>query len=200
MAAYPRINVVRHPFTYRFYKLSMHRQFAPICLLAALCFPVWSYAQPVQRPPEQKASPQSDGHSTAATPPALALEHMPSHLPTVTFHNGELSIVAYNSTLRDILEMVRSQTGATIDIPPDANERVVVQLGPGPARQVLASLLAGSDFNFVVLNSDTDPLALTKVVLSPKAGTAAGQESSKNAALATPNGIGSSVVRRRPGA
>lgn len=100
--------------------------------------------------------------------PPSALEHAPAQLPTVTFRNGELTIVAYNSTLRDILEMVRTQTGAAIEIPPEATERVFVSLGPGPTRHVLDLLLAGSSFNYVLLGSAADPQALTKVVLSPK--------------------------------
>src|ERR1700758_5359042 len=125
MTVHPRINAVRYPFTDTLHKLSMYRQFASVCLLAMLCFPVWSYAQSAQRSQDEQASPQSEERPPAPAPSAPTLEHMPAHLPTVTFRNGELTIVAYNATLRDILEMVRTQTGATIDIPPDANERVM---------------------------------------------------------------------------
>jgi hypothetical protein len=79
-----------------------------------------------------------------------------------------LTIVAYNSELHDVLEMVCKQTGAALDIPAEANERVFVKLGPGPARRVLDSLLAGSSFNYILLGSASDPQALTKVVLSAK--------------------------------
>jgi hypothetical protein len=199
MAERSRINVVRHSFTHRLQKLSVPRQFARLCLLTTLCFPVWSYAQSAPQPPKLEPMPQIEKLPTA--PPAPTLEQLPPHLPTVTFRNGELSIVADNAALRDILEMVRSQTGATIDIPPEANERVFVRLGPGPARQVLVSLLKGSDFNFIMLDSDSDPRALAKVVLSPKSSTAAEQASEPDAyQAAAPNGLGSTVVRRRSGA
>jgi hypothetical protein len=186
---------VGHAFTDRPFKRSLYRPLAAVCLLAVLCLPVWSYAQSVSRPQEQVARLKSEEQPTAPAPPAPTLQQMPSRPPTVTYHNGQLSIVAHNATLREILEMVRSQTGATIDIPPGANERVVVRLGPGPAPQVLAALLTGSDFNFVVLSSDRDSQAVAVVVLSPKTGTAAGEAGSP----ATPNGISSAVVRRRPG-
>lgn len=93
---------------------------------------------------------------------------MPSSVPVVTFHNGELSISASNSTLRDILEMVRARTGAVIEIPPGADVRVFDHLGPGPARKVLDSLLQDSGFNFVIVSLDSDPQAIAAVVLSPK--------------------------------
>src|SRR5215475_4184532 len=90
--------------------------------------------------------------------------------PQVTFENNQLTIVAPNSTLSDILRAVRKQTGADIDVPPQAQERVVTRLGPGPAREVLADLLNGSRFNYVLLGSPSNEAALTRVVLVPKTG------------------------------
>jgi hypothetical protein len=89
--------------------------------------------------------------------------------PQVTFENNQLTINAPNSTLADILRAVRKQTGAEIEVPP-APERVVTHLGPGPAREVLAELLNGSRFNYVLLGSPSDQTALTRVVLVAKAG------------------------------
>jgi hypothetical protein len=210
MTVHLRINNVRHSFINRLYKLLVSRKVAPFCMLAAMCFPLWSYAQPEPRPLAPESIPQYPGGTPqiieqppTPAPPTSTLEQVPSQLPTVTFLNGELSIIADNATLRDILEMVRRKTGATIDIPPTANERVFVQLGPGPASQVLSSLLAGSEFNFIVLNGEGNPKTLAKVVLSPKDGTTSTPEeqaSSQNAFSVVPNGIGSMVVRRRPGA
>jgi len=95
---------------------------------------------------------------------------MPSRPPQVTFKNGQLTIVAQNSTLGDILRAVHQQTGAAIEIPPNATERVFSKIGPGPARDVLASLLNGSHFNYVMLGSPTDPSAVQHVILTSKAG------------------------------
>ena len=89
--------------------------------------------------------------------------------PKVTYENNQLTIVAPNSTLADILRAVRTQTGAEIDIPA-APERVVTTLGPGPAREVVADLLNGSRFNYVLLGSPSDGAALTRVVLVAKTG------------------------------
>jgi flagellar biosynthesis GTPase FlhF len=87
--------------------------------------------------------------------------------PQVSYEKGQLTIVASNSTLGDVLRAVRKQTGAEIDIP-DAKERVVTHLGPGPAREVIAELLNGSRFNYVLLGSPEDVNVLTRVVLVAK--------------------------------
>jgi hypothetical protein len=107
----------------------------------------------------------------AADPPPLTLEQMPASAPKVSFHDGQLTILAPNSTLGDILRAVRAQTGASVEVPGNATERVVAQLGPGLARDVLASLLNGSHFNYVMLGSATDPSQVERIILTAKAGT-----------------------------
>ncbi|HUO16595.1 MAG TPA: hypothetical protein VMX38_16530 [Verrucomicrobiae bacterium] len=102
--------------------------------------------------------------------PQIPLDSMRPVAPQVSFENGQLSILAPNSTLGDILRAVRKQTGAEIDVPNDAQERVVTHLGPGPARDVMADLLNGSRFNYVLLGSPENPSALTRVVLVAKSG------------------------------
>ena len=64
---------------------------------------------------------------------------------------------------------MRKLTGADIEIP-SAPERVVAHLGPGPAREIVAELLNGSRFNYVLLGSPSDDSALTRVVLVAKTG------------------------------
>lgn len=83
-----------------------------------------------------------------------------------------LTIVAENSSLGDILREVHKSTGAVIDVPANANERVVTRLGPGPARDVLADLLNGSTFNYVMTGSAADPAGLSSVMLMTKTGGA----------------------------
>jgi len=86
-----------------------------------------------------------------------------------------LTIVAENSTLGDILREVHRNTGAVIDVPANATERVVTRIGPGPARDVLATLLNGSPFNYVMLGSETDPTSVASVMLTMKAGGGSGE-------------------------
>ncbi len=98
--------------------------------------------------------------------PQVPLDQLPAAPPQVNFQNGRLSILAQNSTLGDILREVRKRTGASIEIPPNATERVVASLGPAPPRDVLAALLNGTSFNYVMVGSVADPAALSSVVLS----------------------------------
>jgi hypothetical protein len=99
----------------------------------------------------------------------IPLDSMAPVAPQVSYQNDQLTIISPNSTLGDILRAVRKQTGAEIEVPA-APERVVTHLGPGPARDVMAELLNGSRFNYVLLGSSTNDTALTRVVLVPKTG------------------------------
>lgn len=99
--------------------------------------------------------------------PQIPLDSMKPVAPQVSYQNGQLTIVAPNSTLADILRAVKRQTGADIEIP-DAPERVVTHIGPGSARDVMAELLNGSRFNYVLLGSPEDASLLTRVVLVAK--------------------------------
>jgi hypothetical protein len=70
--------------------------------------------------------------------------------------------------LGDILRDVHKLTGASIETPPNATERVVTRLGPGAPRDVLASLLNGSAFNYVMMGSSSNPTGLASIVLTAK--------------------------------
>lgn len=114
----------------------------------------------------KKVQPQLPPLPSGPTGPIqqIPLDSMSPVAPHVTFENGQLTIVAPNSTLGDVLRAVRKQTGAEIDVP-DARERVAATIGPGPAQEVMAQLLNGSRFNYVLLGSPQDPKSLTRIVL-----------------------------------
>jgi hypothetical protein len=97
----------------------------------------------------------------------VPMDQIPAAPAKVSYQNGLLTISAQNSTLSEILHEVQRLTGASIDIPQNsaANERVVTSLGPGAPRDVLAGLLNGSSFNYVMLGSNSDPAAVSSVVL-----------------------------------
>ena len=121
-----------------------------------------------KRKPKKVELPPLPSGPTGPVPP-IPLDSIAPVAPQVTYQDGQLTITATNSTLGDILRAVRKQTQAEIDIP-DAKERVVTHLGPGPAREVIAELLNGSRFNYVLLGSAVDANALTRVVLVAKTG------------------------------
>ncbi len=55
-----------------------------------------------------------------------------------------------------------------MEIPPNATERVVADIGPAPARDVLAQLLNGTHFNYVMVGSTTDPSTIQSIILTAK--------------------------------
>ena len=107
--------------------------------------------------------------ASSVTPVAVSIpsaaEELPPIEPTIVYQNGLLTITANNSTLGDVLRGISIQTGAEIDIPLQTEERVAVHMGPGLARDVVASLLAGSQFNYVLVGSESDSTGLTQVLL-----------------------------------
>jgi hypothetical protein len=151
-----------------------------ICLLAGLCQADQPKAKVHRVPAPAASTPQP----VAAPAVPLRPEQMPATPPQVSFHGGLLTITAQNSTLGDILRAVRNQTGAAVDVPANATERVAGNFGPGPARDVLSSLLNGSHFNYVLLGSATNPDALEHVILTVKSGSE--QAGTAETASATP--------------
>jgi hypothetical protein len=119
---------------------------------------------------KQQPLPPPLPSGTRGPVPQVPLDAIPAVAPQVSYQDGLLTIVAPNSTLGDILRGVRKHTSADIEIPATANERVVTRLGPGPAREVVAELLNGSRFNYVLLGSPSDASQLVRVVLVAKTG------------------------------
>ena len=129
---------------------------------------------------------------TAASTPAAATEALPltpeqrpAAAPLVTYIDGKLSVSAKNSTLGDILRAISAKTGASIDIPDAANERVVSQLGPAPPRDVMTALLNGSHFNYVMVGTETNPDAVAHVILTSKTDRPEGSAGGATVASAT---------------
>ena len=155
-------------------------------LLAGLCLPL--YQSTAQSTPAKSAvpavAPQPKTHARRkkasldppppqAPAPPPTLEQSPPTPAQVTYSNGQLTILAQNATLSQVLRSVQSLTGASIDMPAGtSNERVVGQLGPGQPRDVLNSLLNGTKFNYIILGVNGSPGAVQKVILTtPKPAT-----------------------------
>lgn len=119
---------------------------------------------------------------TTIRPRTAIPQNQGSTVPQVQFSNGNLTIHAHNSTLTDVLAAVRHKTGAQVEAPPSASsERVAVDLGPGPADDVLAELLNGSRYDYVILASARDPRDLSYIMLQEKSGGAATGEAQAQA-------------------
>ncbi|MBO0910277.1 MAG: hypothetical protein J2P13_00680 [Acidobacteria bacterium] len=120
-------------------------------------------------PKAAPVQPQPAPPPPAPPPPELTPEQGPSSPPEVTFDNGQLMILARNSTMGDVLNAVRQKTGAAVEMPAVSSERVAGQFGPGAPRDVIAQLLNGSHYDYVLVGSPADPGALKKIVLMAKA-------------------------------
>lgn len=107
-----------------------------------------------------------------AAPPAqldpLPLTQQPPGPIIVSYQNGQLRIEALNSTLSSVLQAACYQTGTAVEIPTDAEERVVGFFGPASAREVFASLLNGSRFNYLMVGSPDDARMILRLTLFVK--------------------------------
>ena len=117
-------------------------------------------SQPATRPSVVVAN-----YTTRAEP--VSVVTAPEPPLEVTYFNGLLGIRANKATLSEVLYAVQQRTGAEVSIAAGAEqEKVVADIAPGPAPEVLARLLNGSRFNFLILSAVDDPRKLGRVILS----------------------------------
>jgi antitoxin (DNA-binding transcriptional repressor) of toxin-antitoxin stability system len=117
-------------------------------------------SQPAGRPSLVTAN-----YTTRAEPVSVPTPEPPPL--EVTYRNGLLGIRANKATLSEVLYAVQQRTGAEVSIAAGAEqEKVVADLEPAPAPEVLARLLNGSKFNFLILSAVDDPRKLDRVILS----------------------------------
>jgi hypothetical protein len=110
-----------------------------------------------QQATETQKSPLTDDASPSGSVPIVAYDH------------GQLTIVAENARLSDILSALHSVMGAEIDLPAGASdERIWARLGPGPARKVLSDLLSNTDLNYVIQGSSSDVHGIQSVMLTSR--------------------------------
>lgn len=146
------------------------------CVCLSTFVPVASAQRGGVRKPsakKQDAQKQDPSPVPAYTPSPLQplpLDQLPAVAPKVTYERGQLTVVAHNCTLADVLRAIKKQIGADVDIPPSATERVVADLGPAGPRQVIADLLNGTHFNYVMVGSASDPSVVQSLALTPKSG------------------------------
>jgi len=111
--------------------------------------------------------------NTVAAPSIVPQRPAPPPRPPVdvAVRSNQMSIRAQGATLAEVLYEIHRRTGADIAIPAGAEqERVVVNIPSAPGRDVIASLLNGSRFNYIVLGTDNDPGGFRNLLLSLKEG------------------------------
>jgi hypothetical protein len=139
--------------------ISMRSQFVLVLIvMALLCLPAEGWAQ----------NSQVQGQATVASAtPTLPdeLAQVPAGKSDVTYVNGQLTIRAHNAPLIEVVRTVCSRIGAELDAKSEPRESVVGILGPGPAKEVLASLLNDSHVNYALGGASDDPNALVSVMI-----------------------------------
>jgi hypothetical protein len=143
---------------------------------------------PPQQPlrPPQPAAPAPTASPTPS-PVAQAPEHLPPPTPpVVTYQNGLLTVQAMNSTLGGLLTAIRNKTGIQFEgLEGGAPDRVAIAMGPAPEGEVLAAILSGSGFDYVVMGRQDSPGTVQRVLLMPRGGatpTVAGTQPARPAA------------------
>jgi hypothetical protein len=112
----------------------------------------------------QNSAADADETKPASSEQASSEPAQPKPRVTVSFENGLLRIHAEKSTMAEVLFAVQRQTQAEIAIPAGAEqEQVAADLGPAPARDVLAALLNGSPYNFIFVGTEEK---LERVILT----------------------------------
>jgi hypothetical protein len=116
---------------------------------------------------------QSGGQQDPSSQPEpLTTGRMVSKPPQITYEDGQLTIVAENSPLSQVMSALRAAMGADIDLPTSvADQRMWVRLGPGPARKVLRDLLDNTELDYVIQASDTETQGIRSVLLTLRSKT-----------------------------
>lgn len=122
-------------------------------------------------PPTRSSSQNPAGTDPIALPKTSlsAAEQSALKHPQVTYEDGQLTIVAEDVPLSEVLAAVRQATGADIDIRGGAaTQHIWVRSGPGPARSILRELLDGTELDYVIQASETDLDGVKSVMLTPR--------------------------------
>jgi hypothetical protein len=82
---------------------------------------------------------------------ATAPGELPAQTPRVSYNNGQLTIDAQNSILKDVLKAICSQIGAQLYMAPGTGDYRVAAHLSGPARQVISALLYGSNIGYIIV-------------------------------------------------
>jgi hypothetical protein len=114
--------------------------------------------------PATPAGQAQQAPQTEAQRPA----QMPPKPPRVSYVNGQLTVVADNSMMTDVLNGIRSSTGIKMEGLGGNADRVYGQFGPASPRMVIDSLLHGSHYDFIILSSLEAPDTVQRVILSPR--------------------------------
>lgn len=120
------------------------------CALALSIPPALAAQSPKPSPPVVQSSAAQNVAPPVAPQFPASLADQPPAAATITFRDGQLTINAHNSTLLQILQAITAQTKMKVQGSP-GDHRIFGTYGPSKPDVVLSDLLAGFDFNFLVV-------------------------------------------------
>lgn len=134
--------------------------------------------KPVAQATTAPVNPAQPSPQAAEVPQRPA--EMPAKPPRVSYVGGELTVVADNSMLNDVLNGIRSAAGIKLEGLSGSNDRVFGQFGPASPRVVIDSLLSGSHYDFIILSALDTPDTVQRVILSPRSASPTGAMAAAN--------------------
>jgi len=119
--------------------------------------------------PALPATPPTAAQPPGSQPPAATPVHAPPvvHRAQIVYAQGQLQIVADNSSLNQILRDIAQQTGMKIT-GGVVDQRVFGKYGPGAPAEILATLLDGTGCNMLLRESPTH--TPVELILTPRNG------------------------------
>jgi hypothetical protein len=114
---------------------------------------------------------KAPGTNPAAAPATVSapstLEKRPAARLDVSYHDGQLRVKAHDTTMAELLTKVAAVTGARIDLPVTVNDEKwsVVDVGPGPAREIVGELLKDTGYDYLIQAADKDRNNIQSVML-----------------------------------
>lgn len=89
---------------------------------------------------------------------------LPENPPSIEYSNGQIAVVADNSSLSEILQEVARHSGMAVK-GSIVDERVFGTYGPAAPSEVLTALLKGTDSNMMVVDGPSRP---AEIILTPR--------------------------------
>jgi hypothetical protein len=160
------------------------------CLALALFLPALLSGQTPapSTSPAHKPSPAKEAVAAPQPPtPDWPINEQPKPA-AVTWSKDLLSIDASNSSLQQILANVASATGTSVD-GATKDERIFGTFGPAPARDVLADLLQGTNYN-VMMIGDQGQGVPRQIILSTRSTNKPSQGTARSASEENDDDLG----------
>lgn len=151
------------------------------------------------QPNHESVEPAPTTQNRLDQPPVPAAPLRPSQMPPspprIIYAGGQLTVVANNSNLADVLNGIGSAIGAGIQgNVAGSDERVFGQFGPASPAAVLDTLLLGSHYDFIIVGSAGNPGSVAQIILTPSSIDTSGQQSAQAPVQALPQGMGTNAT------